>query len=51
MCGALAYIRFTPKSDVECVHFECPLWANSEGQEDDECGVGSTLERARRSTE
>ena len=45
MCGATRYVRFTPKSDAECVHFECPLWVQHvvEGQEDNACGAGSTL--------
>jgi hypothetical protein len=24
MCSAKGYVRFTPESDAECVHFECP---------------------------
>ena len=27
MCIALAYVRFTPESDIKCVKVECPLRA------------------------
>jgi len=30
MCSALAYVRFTPESDIKCDKMECPLWARSE---------------------
>jgi hypothetical protein len=29
MCIALAYVRFTPESDVKSDIWECPLWAKS----------------------
>jgi len=29
MCSALAYVRFTPESDIKCDIMECPFRANS----------------------
>ena len=29
MCSALAYVRFTPESDIKRDIWECPLGANS----------------------